>query len=62
MTDHQLLAVLVALGIVVSLAVWAQTIRLWYLTARILKETTDQTPAIKTTLDVAVELLRRTKQ
>ena len=54
MTEHEFLALLVVLETLVTLAVWVQTVRFW--------RNSEETLALnRTTLDAAIELLRRTK-
>jgi len=62
MTDTQLLALLVALGIGVNLAVWWQSLRFGQVLLRLSQQQEKIFAVSETTLEVATELLRRSQQ
>jgi hypothetical protein len=62
MTDTQLLALLVALGIGVNLAVWWQSLRFGQILLRLSQQQEKIFVVSETTLEVATELLRRSQQ
>jgi len=61
MTDPQLLGVLIVLTALIAAAVWTLTYRGWAVTTRILQDTTEISPVVKTILEATNELLRRTR-
>ena len=61
MTDPQLLGVLIVLTALVAAAVWTLTYRVWAVTTRILQDTTEISPVVKTILEATNELRRRTR-
>ena len=61
MTDPQLLGVLIVLTALIAAAVWTLTYRAWAVTTRILQDTTEISPVVKTILEATNELLRRTR-
>ncbi len=62
MTDTQLLALLVALGIGVNLAVWWQSLRFGQVLLKLSQQQEKIFAVSETTLEVATELLRQARQ